>query len=172
MSAPEAAEMACRLFFKLILVVIQVLLVIYFAFAAYSIRLYPIQDYGMIIHEFDPWFNYRATEYLAEHGLSRFFKWYDYMSWYPIGRPIGTTIYPGMQMTGVAIWEVMKLIPPFTYNIPKLTPVIWSRRLLKILKQFNLVSLPFIPKKIVYAPMSVNDICCMMPPWFGSIAAL
>ena len=30
-----------------------------------------------------------AQEYLAQHGLSKFFKWYDYMSWYPIGRPIG-----------------------------------------------------------------------------------
>ena len=30
----------------------------------------------------------------------RLFHWLDYMSWYPaLGRPIGTTIYPGMQIT-------------------------------------------------------------------------
>ena len=68
---------------------------------AYSIRLYSVKTYGPLIHEFDPWFNYRATEYLAEHGADRFFKWFDHMSWYPLGRPVGTTIYPGMQFTGV-----------------------------------------------------------------------
>ena len=29
---------------------------------AYNIRLYAIKEYGPIIHEFDPYFNYRATE--------------------------------------------------------------------------------------------------------------
>ncbi len=29
---------------------------------AYTIRLYAIEEYGLVIHEFDPWFNYRATE--------------------------------------------------------------------------------------------------------------
>ena len=28
-----------------------------------------------VIHEFDPWFNFRATEYLVENGLSKFFSW-------------------------------------------------------------------------------------------------
>lgn len=29
---------------------------------AYKIRLQAIEEYGPVIHEFDPWFNYRATE--------------------------------------------------------------------------------------------------------------
>jgi hypothetical protein len=29
---------------------------------AYEIRLYALKEYGLIIHEFDPYFNYRATE--------------------------------------------------------------------------------------------------------------
>ena len=33
-----------------------------------------------------------AKEYLAQHGLRKFFQWYDYMSWYPIGRPIGRDV--------------------------------------------------------------------------------
>ena len=32
---------------------------------AYTIRLRAIQDYGPVIHEFDPYFNYRATEVRA-----------------------------------------------------------------------------------------------------------
>ena len=51
----------------------------------------------------------RATQYLADNGVEKFFKWYDHESWYPLGRPVGTTIYPGMQFTAVAIWNVLKL---------------------------------------------------------------
>lgn len=29
---------------------------------AYNIRLYAIKEYGRVIHEFDPYFNYRAAE--------------------------------------------------------------------------------------------------------------
>ena len=91
---------------------------------AYDIRMYAIRThacrakggmcaaalkrrYGNVIHEFDPWFNYRATEYLAANGWHAFFHWFDYMSWYPLGRPVGTTIYPGMQITAVAIWRAL-----------------------------------------------------------------
>jgi hypothetical protein len=31
-------------------------------YSAYTIRLRAILDYGPVIHEFDPYFNYRATE--------------------------------------------------------------------------------------------------------------
>lgn len=70
---------------------------------AYKIRMQAIEEYGPVIHEFDPYFNYRATEYLYEHGSKKFFQWFDHMVWYPLGRPVGTTIYPGMQFTAVAI---------------------------------------------------------------------
>jgi hypothetical protein len=65
---------------------------------------------GTVIHEFDPWFNYRATEYLDVHGWHKFFHWFDYESWYPLGRPVGTTIYPGMQITSVAIKRVLNAL--------------------------------------------------------------
>ena len=55
---------------------------------AYKIRLYAIKTYGRVIHEFDPWFNYRATEYMSEHGYAKFIKWFDTKSWYPLGRPV------------------------------------------------------------------------------------
>ena len=56
-------------------------------YLAYDIRLYAIREYGRIIHEFDPWFNFRATQYLADNGWAKFSRWFDYMSWYPLGRP-------------------------------------------------------------------------------------
>merc|ERR1712166_225557 len=98
---------------------------------AYTIRLYAINNYGRVIHEFDPWFNFRATQYLADNGYEKFFHWFDYMSWYPLGRPVGTTIYPGMQMTSVTIWKVMNATG---------------------------------------FPMSLNDVCCFVPAWFGVVA--
>lgn len=39
--------------------------------------------------------------------FERFFKWFDHRSWYPVGRPVGTTIYPGMQMITVAFYRVL-----------------------------------------------------------------
>ena len=69
-------------------------------------------------------------QYLYEHGRKKFFQWFDYMSWYPLGRPVGTTIYPGMQFT--AVW---------------------------------------IKNHIVGDAMSLNDVCCYIPAWFGVIAS-
>ena len=59
---------------------VQLFFLSWFCYAAYGIRLYSVEEYGPIIHEFDPWFNYRAAQYMADNGLERFFKWYDYMS--------------------------------------------------------------------------------------------
>ena len=44
---------------------IRIPLIAWILYQAYVIRLYAIQNYGLVIHEFDPWFNFRATQYLA-----------------------------------------------------------------------------------------------------------
>ena len=31
--------------------------------------------YGRVIHEFDPWFNFRATQYLVDNGYDKFSTW-------------------------------------------------------------------------------------------------
>merc|ERR1719502_847386 len=80
------------------------------AMALAGLMAYAIRTFGAVIHEFDPWFNYRATEYLDEHGWHAFFHWFDYESWYPLGRPVGTTIYPGMQISSVAIKNVLNAL--------------------------------------------------------------
>ena len=42
---------------------IPLLTILYYCcIEAYKIRLYALNEYGLIIHEFDPYFNYRATE--------------------------------------------------------------------------------------------------------------
>lgn len=43
------------------------------------------------------YFNYRTTRFLAEEGFYKFHNWFDDRAWYPLGRIIGGTIYPGGQ---------------------------------------------------------------------------
>jgi dolichyl-diphosphooligosaccharide--protein glycosyltransferase len=69
------------------------------------IRLHAVATYGAVIHEFDPWFNYRATKYLVDHGWDAFRQWHDYESWYPLGRPVGTTVYPGLMVTAASAFH-------------------------------------------------------------------
>lgn len=63
--------------------------------AAFISRLFAVIRFESVIHEFDPYFNYRTTQFLVEEGLSNFHNWFDDRAWYPLGRIVGGTIYPG-----------------------------------------------------------------------------
>jgi len=39
--------------------------------------LYAVIRYESIIHEFDPWFNYRATQKMVTMGFYDFLNWFD-----------------------------------------------------------------------------------------------
>ena len=67
-----------------------IILVIIFGLG-FFIRIFSVIRYESIIHEFDPWFNYRATRLLVEQGPYKFWNWYDHESWHPLGRPVGPT---------------------------------------------------------------------------------
>ena len=41
-------------------------------------------DFGFELNEFDPFFNYRATQYVVDNGIGAYFEWNDDLSWYPI----------------------------------------------------------------------------------------
>ena len=55
-------------------------------------RLFAVIRFESIIHEFDPWFNYRATAYIVENGWYQFLNWFDDRAWYPLGRIVGGTV--------------------------------------------------------------------------------
>eukprot|EP00667_Euglena_gracilis_P002726 EG_transcript_2733 len=105
---------------------------------AYTIRLHAVRTYGYVIHEFDPWFNYRATEYLERNGLGKFLTWYDTQSWSPLGRPVGTTIFPGMQVTSVLLFRCFQWLSH------------WHP----------------------YFRTTLNDVCVLVPAWFGAVTSL
>ncbi|KVH93889.1 Oligosaccharyl transferase, STT3 subunit [Cynara cardunculus var. scolymus] len=72
---------------------------------AFSIRLFSVIKYESVIHEFDPYFNYRVTQFLTKNGIYDFWNWFDDRTWYPLGRVIGGTVYPGLTLTAGTIWK-------------------------------------------------------------------
>lgn len=74
---------------------------------SFSTRLFSVLRFESVIHEFDPYFNYRTTQYLASEGFYEFHNWFDDRAWYPLGRIIGGTIYPGLMVTSAILYHVM-----------------------------------------------------------------
>jgi len=77
------------------------------AVLAFSTRLFSVLRFESVIHEFDPYFNYRTTKYLAEKGFYNFHNWFDDRAWYPLGRIIGGTIYPGLMVTASVFYHLL-----------------------------------------------------------------
>lgn len=63
---------------------------------SFASRLFAVIRFESIIHEFDPWFNYRATHYLSKNGFYNFLNWFDETAWYPLGRIVGGTVSIGL----------------------------------------------------------------------------
>lgn len=76
--------------------------------AAIALRLFSVIRFESIIHEFDPWFNFRATKYLVSHSYYDFLNWFDDRTWYPLGRVTGGTLYPGLMVTSGVIWHTLR----------------------------------------------------------------
>ncbi|CAL9027804.1 unnamed protein product [Prunus brigantina] len=80
---------------------------------AFSIRLFSVIKYESVIHEFDPYFNYRVTQFLTKNGIYDFWNWFDDRTWYPLGRVIGGTVFPGLTLTAGTLWWLLNSL-----NIP------------------------------------------------------
>eukprot|EP01136_Pigoraptor_vietnamica_P013961 Opistho-1_new@55557 len=80
---------------------------------AFCSRLFAVIRFESIIHEFDPWFNYRSTHHMVTHGFYEFINWFDERAWYPLGRIVGGTVYPGLMFTSGTLHWIFH-----TLNIP------------------------------------------------------
>ncbi|KAL1659744.1 Dolichyl-diphosphooligosaccharide--protein glycosyltransferase subunit STT3A [Schizophyllum commune] len=78
--------------------------------AAIASRLFVVINYESIIHELDPWFNYRASRVPAFKGFYKFWNWFDPTAWSPLGRVVGGTVYPGLMATSGVIYNFLKAI--------------------------------------------------------------
>ena len=81
---------------------------------SFLIRAQPA-EYGFELNEFDPFFNFRATEYIIENGLSEYFEWKDEKSWYPNettasylveGRDVSATSQVMLHITAAITYQI------------------------------------------------------------------
>ncbi|KAL3664050.1 hypothetical protein V7S43_010936 [Phytophthora oleae] len=77
---------------------------------SFAIRLFPVVIWGSVIHEFDPQFNFRVTKFLAQHGAYELLDWFDDRAWYPLGRVVGTTVYPGLMAGATGLQWLLALV--------------------------------------------------------------
>ena len=73
--------------------------------AALIMRFYPIK-YGFVLNEFDPYFDYRATQFILDNGLDAYWQWHDEMSWYPEGRNVPATSQSVLHITAAYMYQV------------------------------------------------------------------
>src|SRR5919198_5267622 len=71
---------------------------------AFIMRSYPAK-YGYYLNEFDPYFDYRATKYIVDHGLDAYWNWHDTMSWYPEGRNVPATSQSVLHITAAYLYK-------------------------------------------------------------------
>ena len=63
-------------------------------------------QYGFELNEFDPFFNYRATEYILTNGLMSYFEWHDELSWYPDGRNVSYSSQVMLHLTAATTYSM------------------------------------------------------------------
>jgi dolichyl-diphosphooligosaccharide---protein glycosyltransferase len=90
--------------FKLKHLLVIGILVLSFS-VSFLIRSQPA-NYGSELNEFDPFFNFRATEYIVENGFFAYFEWNDDKSWYPHGRDISATSQVMLHSTTAITYQI------------------------------------------------------------------
>ena len=82
-------------------------------------------DFGFELNEFDPFFNYRATQYIVDNGITEYFEWNDSLSWYPIGRDVSATSQVMLHLTAaITYWIFGAGMDLYDFTI--LFPVIFA----------------------------------------------
>ncbi len=76
---------------------------------AVILRVLPLR-WGDYLNEYDPYFWYRIAEHIAQNGYASYFTWHDTLSWYPQGRNIALTSYPGNPFSAVFIYQLLNAI--------------------------------------------------------------
>jgi len=72
---------------------------------SFMLRAQPL-EYGFELNEFDPFFNYRATQFMVENGLPAYLEWHDDLSWHPYGRNISVTSQVMLHATAATLHQI------------------------------------------------------------------
>jgi len=89
--------------------IFEAFLLISIILLGFMIRILPLR-WGVYLMEFDPWMQFKELNYIIERGWKGFidfFSWHDYSSWYPHGRNVGKTAFPGLPFMAAFIYHVL-----------------------------------------------------------------
>ncbi|MEM0313555.1 MAG: STT3 domain-containing protein, partial [Candidatus Bathyarchaeia archaeon] len=90
-------------------------------FIAFAIRLFPVRweidpssgKSNLLLSEFDPYFQYRFTEYIVKNGFLSWVwpnQWIDYQRWYPSGINVAKAGYPGLPLTAAFLYSIISTL--------------------------------------------------------------
>ena len=82
-------------------------------------------DYGFELNEFDPFFNYRATEFIVDNGVDAYFEWHDDRSWYPYGRNVSETSQVMLHVTTASLYKIFGMGSDL-YDFTIMFPVVFG----------------------------------------------
>ena len=80
-------------------------------------------EYGFELTEFDPFFNYRATQFMVENGLPAYLEWHDDLTWHPYGRDISATSQVMLHTSAAMLYQVFGMGTSL-YDFTILFPVV------------------------------------------------
>ena len=92
---------------------------------ALAVRLLPLR-FGFYLSEFDPYLQWRMSEYIVKNGFLAWFSWHDTMSWYPWGMTMAQGNLYGVAFTVAAVYEFLRAIGVNTtvFDVAVLFPVV------------------------------------------------
>jgi dolichyl-diphosphooligosaccharide--protein glycosyltransferase len=77
---------------------------------ALLLRVEPLFNSQPIVRAFDPWFQLKVTDYVADNGYGAFFTWYDDTTWVPFGRDMARTSYVGVPFTSAFFYFLLNWV--------------------------------------------------------------
>jgi len=88
---------------------------------ALAIRLFPMRweidpttgKSTLLLSEFDPYFQYRFTEYILKNGFIAWAwpePWNDTQRWYPQGFNVARGAYPGLPLTAAFLYKIVSML--------------------------------------------------------------
>nr|AIF11632.1 putative membrane protein required for N-linked glycosylation (STT3) [uncultured marine thaumarchaeote KM3_53_B02] len=89
---------------------------------SFTLRMLPL-EYGFELTEFDPFFNYRATQFMVENGLPAYLEWHDDLTWHPYGRDISATSQVMLHTSAAMLYQVFGMGTSL-YDFTILFPVV------------------------------------------------
>jgi len=92
-----------------------------------AVRILP-SNWGYQLSEFDPYFHYDVAEYIVENGFPSWFEWHTERAWYPTGRAIWRSSFPGLPFSSAILYLFLTGIGFQTtlYNVCVAFPVLMA----------------------------------------------